>query len=253
MNYSSSSDQSFSFTANRSGELFIDILECNRENSFTQAWLVEDTSGKHVAGHDLNSLDQLHAVFEATGGEKYTLTFDYQGYYNANLYQPREVLDLSGATLVKDTVEYREQTITYTYTPGESGHYCFIAQEINVNAKPSMRIFDHLGNSVDSSDGKMSNGDVFWCDLKKGEAYTIKVYFPNIEKGTSYPFQIAIVPQSEAADITGYDEVQDCLLVSSSSRMGWQYSSQYNKYQYTASKNGAVSFCFKNIQEGNKL
>ena len=127
---------------------------------------------------------------DLTAGETYDIHViqnnDF-GDYELKIGCPKPTVDISGCTLLGDSIVYREQENIYTFCAGESGEYRFTLAKADQNFSVRVRIFDPGGYLMGSD--YIQQGQKVRADLTAGTIYTVMV-IQNNNYGT-YSLQIS--------------------------------------------------------------
>lgn len=169
-------------------------------------------------------------VIQYTGLDSYTLSIGNQ----------KEILDVTGYTVVKDSVEFKDQRNVYMFTPPITGRYRF---EISDLAKGSdhevnLLVFNSGGGVEASTSYGVANGDgLTIASMQAGQTYEIQV-----RQYSGYDsYNLNIGYQKDSIDITGYNVVMDSI----------QYRDQKNVYFFTPSVTGRYRFEISNLTKGS--
>ena len=176
-----------------------------------------------------------NSVMDTTSGEKYVTldageTYDFQirqnsglGSYKMIIYYQKETVDISGYTVVNDSIQYEDQKNVYTFTAPITGRYRFELTETKANTTYRMMMWDKYDNSVmdTTSGGK-------YVTLNEGEIYDFQVR-QNSGLGS---YKMLIHYQKEAVDISDADIVYDRIT----------FNDQKNVYYFTPKETRKYTF-----------
>lgn len=157
-------------------------------------------------------------------------TYDFQirqdedfGSYILSIGFQKETIDITGITVVYDSIEYTDQRNVYTFTAPVTGRYHFELSEYKSGVGFRMLMWDRLDNNIMDSWGESAS-----VDLDAGETYSFQI---RQDEGF-HSYKLSIGSQKEPVDITGYDIITDSVT----------FEDQKNIYYFTPSETGKYTF-----------
>lgn len=217
----------YTFTPQISGRYRFDITEANANLDF-RFMMWNDKEENLVNTYE----DGSYQVLEA--GQTYEIQirqYDGIGSYCLKVGFQKPETDITGYTVINDSIEYTDQKNVYFLTAPVSGRYRLDITETNANNTYRLMAWDHLENNILNT---YESG--VYLDLNKGETYEIQVrYYEGFDKYTlniGYP--------KEEQDISGYERVYDAV----------NYVNQINYYKYVPTQTGAYTFSLSEYDSG---
>lgn len=160
--------------------------------------------------------------------------------YTLSIGNQKETLDITGYTVVKDSVEFKEQRNIYLFTPPITGSYRFEISDLTEGSgrKVSLLVYNSGGGEEASTSYGIMNGDGLTIrDMQAGETYQIQV-----RQYSGYDsYNLNIGYQKDSVDISGYNIVTDSI----------QYRNQNNVYFFTPTVTGRYRFEISNLTKGS--
>jgi len=157
-------------------------------------------------------------------------TYDFQirqdedfGSYILSIGFQKETVDITGVTVVYDSIEYTDQRNVYTFTAPATGRYHFELSEYKNGVGFRMLMWDRLDNNIMDSWGESAS-----VDLDAGETYSFQI---RQDEGF-HSYKLSIGSQKEPVDITGYDIITDSVT----------FEDQKNIYYFTPNETGKYTF-----------
>lgn len=157
-------------------------------------------------------------------------TYDFQirqdedfGSYILSIGFQKETIDITGVTVVYDSIEYTDQRNVYTFTAPATGRYHFELSEYKSGVGFRMLMWDRLDNNIMDSWGESAS-----VDLDAGETYSFQI---RQDEGF-HSYKLSIGSQKEPVDITGYDIITDSVT----------FEDQKNIYYFTPNETGKYTF-----------
>ena len=163
-------------------------------------------------------------TIDLTAGKSYILSIGYRNGpcdYQVSIGVPKEIQDITGASVVSGRITYRGQNDNYRYTAPVSGTYRFDTK-VDAAAKVNVQISGENGNSIE--DGI----NVLNIDLEAGKTYLLSVEYNN---GPS-DYEIHLGVPQPIRDIMENTSVAGSML----------YRNQKDRYRYTALTSGTYRF-----------
>ena len=185
-----------------------------------------------VNGSEVNCVlekDKTYTVsVEAVEGEgKYVLRFG----------QNKAAADVSGYNLVRDSIEFKGQSNSYTFVPEYSGTYRFNAGSTDKEFSLRTDIYDARGVKVFGDNLVSGNGVTL--ELNAGETYRIDA----AQAGKAGEYTLAIGKQEPSSDISGKCVVPGIVT----------YKDQKKTYTFTAADSGKYRITIANMQDGSSV
>lgn len=157
-------------------------------------------------------------------------TYDFQirqdedfGSYILSIGFQKETVDITGVTVLYDSIEYTDQRNVYTFTAPATGKYHFELSEYKSGVGFRMMMWDRLDNNIMDSWGESAS-----VDLDAGETYSFQI---RQDEGF-HSYKLSIGSQKELVDITGYDIITDSVT----------FEDQKNIYYFTPNETGKYTF-----------
>ena len=190
---------------------------------------ITNGGGLTVIGMQAGETFQVQ-VQQYTGLDSYTLSIGNQ----------KETLDITGYTVVEDSIEFRDQRNVYLFTPPITGRYRFEISDLTegTDHEVNLLVYNSGGGEEASTSYGIMNGDGLTIrDMQAGETYQIQVrHYSGYD---SYNLNIGY--QKESVDISGYNIVADSI----------QYRDQNNVYFFTPTVAGRYRFEISNLTKGS--
>lgn len=198
-------------------------------------------SGWEIIENNAN-LDNGEGIsYSLSVGESYYIRVkQYQniGPYTLNVGPKKEIKNIDEYTMVSDTVQYTDQTNSYSFTPVLEGTHRFEFSNVPNGTDFILKLFNSGWEEIES-EFNLDNGDGITQGLVAGETYYISVVQ---YKGVGQ-YTLNIGKKKPAPDISS------CLGVSDSI----QYTDQKNDYLFTPKADGEYRFILSDIPAGNKF
>ncbi len=185
--------------------------------------------GLTVKGMEAGEAVQVQ-VKQYTGLDSYTLCIGNQ----------KETLDITGYTVVKDSIEFTDQRNVYSFTPPITGRYRFEISDLTKGSdhKVNMLVFNAGGGEEASTKYGIGNGEgLTILTMQAGQTYEVQVC-----QYMGYDaYHLNIGYQKEAVDITDYNVIADSV----------QYCEQKNIYYFTPAITGRYRFEIADLTKGS--
>ena len=188
------------------------------------------TNGEGITGKGLEAGKTYSIkVKQDSGYSSYTLTIGMQ----------KAPVDLTGYTIISDSVEFIDQRNVYYFSVPLTGRYRFDMSDIYSGTDVELYVFDSLGNTV-ASDTFCTNGEgITVRDLQAGSTYEIQVRQDNGFSG----YKLNIGYQKSTIDISDYTVVSDSV----------EYTDQRNVYSFTVPVDGRYRFELSGMTGGTDV
>lgn len=190
---------------------------------------IENGDGLTVKGMQAGETFQVQ-VKQYTGLDSYILSIGNQ----------KETIDVTGYTVVKDSVEFKDQRNVYIFTPPITGKYRFEISDLTKGSDHKVNLFVYnSGGGVEASTSYgIANGDGLTIpSMQAGQTYEVQVcQYSGVD---SYNLNVGY--QKASIDITGYNVVTDSI----------QYCDQKNVYFFTPTVTGRYRFEISNLTKGS--
>lgn len=201
---------------------------------------VFDSMGYNVI-YDSHVSRGFGVTAELNAGETYKLAvveYEGMGGYTLRVGPQKPTADISGYTLVADSIEFTNQLNRYSLYAPVSGVYRIELSRINSGNSIGIEVCDDQGYRV-ISDSYMTGGNGINAELEAGKTYTVYV----VEDDGFVPYTLSVGTPREAVDISGYGLVNDSM---------W-FKGQENYYLYTPVGAGEHSITLVNSVNGVEL
>lgn len=217
----------YTFTPQISGRYRFDITEANANLDF-RFMMWNDKEENLVNTYE----DGLYQVLEA--GQTYEIQIRQSeglGSYCLRVGHQKASTEITGVTVLNDSIEYTDQKNVYFLTAPVSGRYRLEITETNANNAYRLMAWDHLENNILNT---YESGA--YLDLKQGETYEIQVRHD--EGFDKYTLNIGY-PKAEQ-DISDYERVYDAV----------SFVNQINYYKYIPARSGSYTFSLSEYDAG---
>lgn len=189
------------------------------------------TNGDGLTVKDMQAGETFQIqVKQYTGLDSYTLSIGNQ----------KESLDVTGYTVVKDSIEYRDQSNVYLFTPPITGRYRFEISDLTKGSdhEVNLLVYNSGGGEEASTSYGIMNGDgLTIASMQAGQTYEVQV-----RQYSGYDsYNLNIGYQKDSVDISGYNIVADSI----------QYCDQKNVYFFTPTVTGCYRFEISNLTKGS--
>ncbi len=181
-------------------------------------------------------------VKELLAGHNYTVKVkQHRGFsdYSLSIGMQKETVDITGYTVVSDSVEYKDQRNVYTFKIPVDGRYRFEMSGMQNGTRVELYMFNDLGETVDSDTYCENDEGITVKDLKAGDEYQIQIRQKN--EFSSYNLNIGY--QKETVDITEQSMVSDSV----------EYKDQRNVYEFKIPVDGRYRFELSGMQNGTNV
>ena len=219
----------YAYTAQNDGLVRIDISEL--KSSVHVDLYVFDRLGEDVTRRLNCSNNSGVSIQNAKAGDTYRIQVRYNtefGDYVLTIGQPKPVIDVTSFKEVRDSIQYKEQYNSYTFTPSVDGLYRFDLNNMQSDFHANIYLYDRLGYTVSSQLYCSNNNGITGTDLKAGEEYSIVVKYAS---GFG-DYSLVIGRQNPTVDISGLAEISDRIT----------FKEQKNIYSFTAPSDGECLF-----------
>lgn len=205
---------------------------------------VNNSGGGEVAAtkYGITNYEGL-TVKDMQAGETYqVLVEQYNGLdsYTLSIGNQKETLDITGDTVVKDSVEFRDQRNVYLFTPPLTGRYRFEISDLTKgsNHKVNLLVFNSGDGEEASTEYGIANGEGLTVKgMQAGETYQVQV-----RQYSGYDsYHLNVGYQKDAVDISEYNVIADSV----------QYRDQRNVYHFTPTVTGRYRFEISNLTKGS--
>lgn len=234
----------YSFTPSVTGRYRFEISDLT-EGTNHKVNLVIKNSGDGIVestSYGVTNGDGL-TVKDMQAGETFQVQVkQYMGLdsYALSIGNQKETLDVTGYTVVKDSVEFRDQRNVYLFTPPITGRYRFEISDLTKGSdhKVNLLVYNSGGGEEASTSYGIMNGDGLTIpSMQAGQTYEIQV-----RQYSGYDsYNLNIGYQKDSVDISGYNVVSDSI----------QYCDQKNIYFFTPTVTGRYRFEISNLTKGS--
>jgi len=189
------------------------------------------TNGSGLTIKDMQAGETYQVqVKQYTGLDSYTLSIGNQ----------KETVDVTGYTVVKDSIEFKDQRNVYLFTPPITGRYRFEISDLTKGSdhEVNLLVYNSGGGEEASTSYGIMNGDgITIASMQAGQTYELQVrQYSGVD---SYNLNIGY--QKDSVDVTGYNIIADSI----------QYRDQKNVYFFTPSVTGRYRFEISNLTKGS--
>lgn len=160
--------------------------------------------------------------------------------YTLSIGNQKKTLDVTGYTVVKDSVEFRDQRNVYLFTPPITGKYRFEISDLTKGSDHKVNLVVHNsggGEEASTRYGIMNGDGLTIPSMQAGQTYEVQVH--QYLGYDSYNLNIGY--QKDSVDISGYNIVADSI----------QYCDQKNVYFFTPTVTGSYRFEISNLTKGS--
>ena len=184
------------------------------------------TNGKGLTLKDLPAGSYEARVIQESGASAYSLAVGLQ----------KETADISGLTLLTDSVEYTDQRNVYSFTVPRDGLYRFEFARMMSGLGVDLYVFNDLNELVDSYTYCTNGKGLTLKDLKAGEVYEVQVR-QNSDTGS---YNLLIGLQKETIPVQRNSSIEDSI----------EYTDQRNVYSFVPDASGSVTLELGGVQSG---
>ena len=187
-------------------------------------------------GHYSNDEGATEADLKA--GENYKLSVAYDNGecdYTLTIGLPKEEMDVSAYTSVKDSIEFTGQRNVYYYTSPSDGQIRLQFDDMQGSAKIHLIVRDDLNQNI--ADTYCGNGNgIVVNNFAAGATYEILVQ-QNVDFSS---YTMGVYANKSEVDISDYTIVNDSL----------EFEDQCNVYKFTVPTDGRYRFELTNVKAG---
>jgi len=179
---------------------------------------------------------------ELLAGHNYTVkVVQHRGLsdYSLAIGMQKETSDITGYTVVSDSVEYKDQRNVYTFRVPVDGRYRLEMSGMQSGTKVELYMFNELGETIDYDSYCENDEGITVKDLKAGDEFQIQVRQKN--EFSSYNLNIGY--QKETVDITELSMVSDSV----------EYKDQRNVYTFKVPVDGRYRFELSGMQNDTNV
>ena len=232
------SDQSnlYSFTALVDGRYRFEIN--GMEKGMITALYVRDAFGVTLDSYSYCQ-NGSGVTTDLKAGEEYQIEVAHHtglGTYVLDIGLQKEALDLTGASLLRDYIEYRDQRNVYSYTIPADGRYHFELSGMANNMAVELYVMNASGETLAYHTYCHNQTGVTLDDLKAGDICEIQIC-QHTEQGE---YTLLIGRQKEMTDIGKGERIHDSM----------EYREQNNVYSFRTDVPGTVKFTVSGMERG---
>ena len=201
---------------------------------------VNDHLGKSVARDSYYYNNNNLTLYDLTASERYKISLQQESGFSDYILTigcQKETIDISGYSIIHDTIEFANQVNTYLFTPELDGQYTLTISDVLYDVYMEIYVYDHLGYIVNYDNYYYNNNNLSLSDLKSGEEYTVKI----VQDTSCSPYTLSIGKQKPTLNITNNMIITDSI----------EFCYQENKYFFTANRDGDVEFLISDISTDN--
>lgn len=181
------------------------------------------------------------AVTDLKAGDTYKIHISQStelSSYKLGLYSEKADVDVSDYNVIKDSIEFVDQSNVYRFTVPVDGRYRFEFAEIKAGFRLHLRIFDANRQSIaDTYCGNNEGSTV--NDWKAGEQYEIQV----VQDSDMGEYTLKIGKQKDSIDVDGSTMVNDSI----------QYTEQRNVYLLQGEEGKSYLVTVKNMNADQQV
>lgn len=204
----------------------------------------EVASSYHVSNHKALTMElEAGAVYSI----KVVNYSDYvskgiAGYeYQILVSRQKPAADITGRSLVTDSVEFGRQQNIYTYTASSSGIHRFDFAEMLADCRLGISVYNRLNECVDYEDN-VRNGEGLSVELDEGETYRIVVENENSNTETGLSsYELHIGAPGDIPVVAAGMIVNDSI----------RYAGQENNYLIRPQQDGEIWLTFTELQNAS--
>lgn len=219
----------YSFVATYDGEYRIDLTGM-QSDTIVRLYLYDELG--EVLSSDTYCVNEegITGMGLEAGKQYFIKIKQHDGYtaYTLSIGMQKPPMNLTGFTEITDSIEFIDQRNIYYFSVPVSGRYRFELTDVYSGTVFDLRVFDSLGEMMDSDTYCINEEGITVRDLKAGEIYEIQV---RQNKGFS-TYKLDIGYQKDTVDISEYTIVKDSV----------EYEEQCNVYTFTAPIDGVYRF-----------
>ncbi|MDE6020708.1 MAG: hypothetical protein K2H01_06925 [Ruminococcus sp.] len=209
----------------------VNLVIKNSGDGIVDSTIYGITNGDGLTVKDMQAGETFQVqVKQYTGLDSYTLSIGNQ----------KKTLDVTGYTVVKDSVEFRDQRNVYLFTPSITGRYRFEISDLTKGSDHKVNLLvcnSGGGEEASTSYGIMNDGGLTIPSMQVGQTYEIQV----CQYSGYYSYNLNIGYQKDSVDISDYNIVVDSI----------QYREQKNVYFFTPTVTGSYRFEISNLTKGS--
>ena len=227
----------YAFTPARDGRYRFELM--NTQSGIETILYVYNSLNEELAKNSYTSNGKGLTLKGLSADETYQIVVCQSkkfGEYTLMVGQQKETADISGFTLVSDSIEYTDQRNVYNFTVPRDGRYRFDFAEMENGFEVELYIFNDLGESVAHTDYGSNGKGLTLQGLVEGEEYNIQVR----QKKRFGSYQLLIGEQKETIAIAEHDIIHDSI----------EYTDQRNVYMFTAEADGDYTFTLSDMNSG---
>ena len=160
--------------------------------------------------------------------------------YTLNIGNQKESLDVTGYTVVRDSIDFKDQRNVYLFTPPTTGRYRFEISDLaeGTNHEVNLSVYNSGGGEeAYTRHGIANGGGLTVQSMQAGQTYEIHV----LQYSGYDSYNLNIGYQKEAVNISGYNIVADSI----------QYRDQKNVYYFTPTVTGRYRFEISDLTKGS--
>ena len=156
------------------------------------------------------------------------------GSYKLLIGKQKPTIDISGYTIVSDSIQYTNQENIYDFVPKNDGRYRFEFANIPNNISHSIYVYNSGFEELDKNTG-IGNENGLSINLNANEMYHVVVK----QSWNVGSYDLLVGSQKEVLDISNYASIHDSI----------QFTDQQNIYTYIPNISRDVTFIFSNVPD----
>lgn len=234
----------YAFTPNVMGTYRFEISDLT-EGTNHKVNLIIKNSGDGIVNSTSYGISNGEGITvkDMQAGESYEIQVkQYTGLdsYKLNIGNQKETLDVTGYTVVKDSVVFKDQKNVYLFTPPITGRYRFEISDLanGTNNKVNLLVYNSRGGEEANTSYGIANGEGLTIKrMEAGQTYEIQV-----RQYSGYDsYNLNIGYQKTPIDISEYNVVTDSI----------QYRDQKNVYFFKPTVTGRYRFEISDLTKGS--
>ena len=152
---------------------------------------------------------------------------DSLGDFTVNIGIQKATQDISSYKTLTDVIQFEKQEINYEFRSEKAGAYCFEIDEVRSGFSVTIAVIDCDGYQIEKNYG-LTQGEKMTVTLEENTLYTVKL----IQYSDTGLFTVKIGRQRETLNISGYDDIIDCM----------EFEDQSILYRFKPEKTGTYVF-----------
>lgn len=230
----------YSFVASYDGRYRADIT--GLQNGVNVELYIIDETGSSVASDTYCTNGEGATAKGLAAGHTYVVRVKQDsGFsdYTLSIGMQKPKFDVTGYTMVSDSIQYTDQNNWYTFTAPIDGRYRFEVTGVQNDTDFELYMFNSLEETLASDTYCTNEEGITVKDLKAGETYQVQV---RQDSGFS-SYTLFIGYQKNTVDISAISSLTDSI----------EYTDQRNVYVFTAPVEGRYRFELSGMLSGTDI